>query len=1167
MPTNAADPIDEDADSGTTTFERKRPHDVVSRDDASNAGSAQSTPRKRVKYAGKLRHQEIRDFVPVGASFSTSAVPVEEAEDSGDEGFQAGKSPKAENLSDYEVVEVLESDIVEQGKALVEGRRLFISDLPPDVREEDLKQIFKGYSIENIWIPDLMGDDSQIATVAQKENLSLDGDSHMTNPSIGTAAAGTNDGSRLEKVNIPVNPRTRRPFGYAFVTVSSPEEADRATSQLSGHEILDRKVSIQRARAEETRAPDPGTIAAENGASNIRSKRTEGYHGTRSVKVGDESEEDNKSREISEFISPQDVQAAPPVNWNSVNTTKIRTTLGKVKDSVDEPSLANGGRKEAEGYSERDLATSVALERIEGLRIRLSALDPHDGPISAYKSAQQELHNAEVDYNYCLYFPAGEAFQPPPRSTARNSTQKTQDGREYRLRIWSMVEQCMKEGVLQDLKEGKTRVSSAERSSQPSPGQNSAFESSDGLEQTNGQQDLQTSSATLTDAKQIRILESQEMYRKQSGYLKAFPYLKPGSNNYEKMKKRIHETEIYLNYCQYFPATEDYLPLALAKKGLNELNSSNLEGIRACERRAAQIWKLVEQCAQDGNLQDLKDGRLAPWLKDAPPPNQSFFASALQARHSQGFAKMTGHNHKPQHDCGRKEASKGVAGAASANGKLTPKQEGKSGERQGSSESDGGVILNLDYGNRDMPSEIVNKVIQPVMHSGNKDEEIPSNVDEQDIKQELPATDQVDDDLYASETGAASNSDTESNDSVMDREGQSEDDDGMMQYSNSERIAAEEGDQNTEMVAIPASHKAHILADLDVHDLINQLRYFHTTKIREEVDGNTPVRCLVCMEEGHMAGICGFLTCAACGAFDQHTTQACPQNTKCAKCREQGHDKGHCPYKLKKMHQHEIVCDLCQRNGHVEENCELIWRTSGRPWDSDLANANVRLFCSQCGRSGHLGNDCPSRKPNKSMGTTTWDSNVGQVSIESTRDFKIKGKANQQDPISIDDSDDDQANFFRPKVSVPEPVRRGQIRINTGRRESPIYETNRNDRQAHADHRRGSFTPVNESYRDEEARQPYKQYQDGGRGNWRAGDGSEYDTGHNDPRYSNYGPSERRSRSPPYRGHGGYADENSWPTTRPAPRAEHQGRRPPADANVYRPMPGAAQKAWTRRRV
>lgn len=49
------------------------------------------------------------------------------------------------------------------------------------------------------------------------------------------------------------------------------------------------------------------------------------------------------------------------MNWNSVNTTKIRTTLGKVKDSVDEPSLANGGRKEAEGYSDRDLGELILL--------------------------------------------------------------------------------------------------------------------------------------------------------------------------------------------------------------------------------------------------------------------------------------------------------------------------------------------------------------------------------------------------------------------------------------------------------------------------------------------------------------------------------------------------------------------------------------------------------------------------------------------------------------------------------------------------------------------------------------------------------------------------------------------------------------------------------------
>lgn len=150
-------------------------------------------------------------------------------------------------------------------------------------------------------------------------------------------------------------------------------------------------------------------------------------------------------------------------------------------------------------------ATSVALERVEGLRIRLSAMDPHDDPVSAYKSAQQELHDAEVDYNYCLYFPVDEAFLPPPRATARQFMPKRRSvNRERRLCMWSTVEQCMKEGTLQDLKKGKIRVSSAERLSQLSPALRNALESSDGLEQINGQRDLQL--LTVTDVKQTQIL-------------------------------------------------------------------------------------------------------------------------------------------------------------------------------------------------------------------------------------------------------------------------------------------------------------------------------------------------------------------------------------------------------------------------------------------------------------------------------------------------------------------------------------------------------------------------------------------------------------------------------------------------------------------------------------
>lgn len=137
----------------------------------------------------------------------------------------------------------------------------------------------------------------------------------------------------------------------------------------------------------------------------------------------------------------------------------------------------------------------MALERLEGLRVRLSSMNPHDGPISAYKSVQQEVHNAEVDYNYCLYFPSDEAFQPPPPSTVRNTTPKKEDGREYRLRLWTMVEHSMQEGTLQALREGKIRVESVGRSDYQSPTQS---------EQIKTHGDLHGS--TATDLEQVHIL-------------------------------------------------------------------------------------------------------------------------------------------------------------------------------------------------------------------------------------------------------------------------------------------------------------------------------------------------------------------------------------------------------------------------------------------------------------------------------------------------------------------------------------------------------------------------------------------------------------------------------------------------------------------------------------
>lgn len=71
-----------------------------------------------------------------------------------------------------------------------------------------------------------------------------------------------------ESVSIPKNPRTDRPVGYAFVDLSTPSEAERAIGELSGKEILERKVSVQLARTptaagEKTEGATEGEAGAE----------------------------------------------------------------------------------------------------------------------------------------------------------------------------------------------------------------------------------------------------------------------------------------------------------------------------------------------------------------------------------------------------------------------------------------------------------------------------------------------------------------------------------------------------------------------------------------------------------------------------------------------------------------------------------------------------------------------------------------------------------------------------------------------------------------------------------------------------------------------------------------------------------------------------------------
>jgi RNA recognition motif-containing protein len=79
-----------------------------------------------------------------------------------------------------------------------------------------------------------------------------------------------------ESVSIPKNPRTDRPVGYAFVDLSTPTEAERAISELSGKEILERKVSVQLARKPEPAGEKAEAANGEGGEGTRRKTSTRG---------------------------------------------------------------------------------------------------------------------------------------------------------------------------------------------------------------------------------------------------------------------------------------------------------------------------------------------------------------------------------------------------------------------------------------------------------------------------------------------------------------------------------------------------------------------------------------------------------------------------------------------------------------------------------------------------------------------------------------------------------------------------------------------------------------------------------------------------------------------------------------------------------------------------
>ncbi|KAL2282508.1 hypothetical protein FJTKL_10589 [Diaporthe vaccinii] len=164
-----------------------------------------------------------------------------------------------------------------------EGCRLYIGNLAYATTEEGLKEFFKGYLVEG--------------------------------------------------VTIPKNPRTERSVGYAFVDLSTPTEAERAIAELSGKEILERKVSVQLARKPEANAEK--TDANGEGEGNRRRQSTRGRgRGARARGGRAGRAREDKKEEGAEGTAAAPADAAADTETQAARPARERRERGPPADGI-----------------------------------------------------------------------------------------------------------------------------------------------------------------------------------------------------------------------------------------------------------------------------------------------------------------------------------------------------------------------------------------------------------------------------------------------------------------------------------------------------------------------------------------------------------------------------------------------------------------------------------------------------------------------------------------------------------------------------------------------------------------------------------------------------------------------------------------------------------------
>ncbi len=245
--------MDGTVDSRTAAFSLKKPGTEGSLPEGSGTSSA-FTRYSRNRRIKRLNKQNFKDFVPSGGSFSANAALLDAEYTGTDNAVEDQQSPRLEQHDTNPAMFPSKSwNTGAKAKIRVSLREQRADSANPNLPDSTPQDASK--SLSNVGpVPrqDVTDEDHKARTdlaVAEERRLYLGNLAYATTE---TDLGQLFSNFSIEECKVPVNPRTSRSVGYAFVTLRTHDEALRAVEQLNHIVVADRKLSIQLAR--------PGTI-------------------------------------------------------------------------------------------------------------------------------------------------------------------------------------------------------------------------------------------------------------------------------------------------------------------------------------------------------------------------------------------------------------------------------------------------------------------------------------------------------------------------------------------------------------------------------------------------------------------------------------------------------------------------------------------------------------------------------------------------------------------------------------------------------------------------------------------------------------------------------------------------------------------------------------------